>query len=183
MNPGNSKSAKFLTLILILFFACSCNPKRARQSEVDNQDATKGRVIAVIDGDTYDVLVEGNRTLRIRMEGIDAPERGMPYYRVAKNYLSDLCFGKQVNLQITGRDHHNRVLAFAFLDDGTELSHAMLSAGMAWHYLKYNQDQELAALEQEARLNKRGLWADAHPVSPWEIRSLRRKGVSAKDSL
>jgi endonuclease YncB( thermonuclease family) len=55
-----------------------------------------GRVVSIVDGDTYDILIGGNKTLRIRMEGIDAPEKGMPFYQVAKNFLGQLCFSKML---------------------------------------------------------------------------------------
>lgn len=142
-----------------------------------------GKVIGIIDGDTYDLLVAGNKTIRVRMEGIDAPERGMPYYKVAKNFLGSLCFEKNVILQVTGIDNHGRYLGFTFLDDGRELSHEMIRAGLAWHFKKYSSDKILANLESEARIAKRGLWKDKNPMSPWRNRSLHRQGVSTKDSF
>ncbi len=151
--------------------------------DTSNQKRIPGKVIAIIDGDTYDLLVEGKKTVRVRMEGIDAPERGMPYYRVAKQYLGSLCFGKTVILQVTGIDNHGRYLGFTYLDDGRELSHEMIKAGMAWHFKKYSSDKVLAKLELEARDAKRGLWKDKNPMSPWRNRSLHRQGISTKDSF
>lgn len=140
-----------------------------------------GKVISIIDGDTYDVMVEGNQTLRVRMEGIDAPERGMPFYRVSKNYLSQLCYNEVVELKITGVDNHERVLAFAYLEDGRELSHELIRVGLAWHFKRYNSDRSLSILEREARKFERGLWADDNPLAPWTYRSLRRQGKSASE--
>lgn len=134
-----------------------------------------GKVVGVIDGDTYDVLVEG-LSIRVRMEGIDAPERGMPHSKAAKQYLASLCFGKQITLVSTGKDHHKRTLAFAYLPDGRELSREMLKAGYAWHYKKYNSDPALSQMEVAARQSRKGLWADSQPVPPWEYRALKRKG-------
>jgi micrococcal nuclease len=173
---------KTATLVLMLGLLVSCVTGNA-PDDADKPDRISGKVIAVLDGDTYDVLVSGNKTLRVRMEGIDAPERGMPYYRVSKDYLADLCFRKQVTVEITGQDRHDRVLAFTYLNDTIELGHEMIRAGLAWHYVQYNQDPDLAALELEARQHKRGLWADPNHKAPWKIRALRRQGVSAKDSL
>jgi micrococcal nuclease len=98
-------------------------------------DNITGKVISIIDGDTYDILIPGNITIRIRMEGIDAPEKGMPFYKVSKQYLADLCFSKTVTIHVTGIDIHKRILAYTYITDGTELSHAMIKAGLAWHYL------------------------------------------------
>jgi len=83
------------------------------------------------------------------MEGIDAPEKGMPFYRVSKDYLSGLCFNQLVSLDSTGKDD-NRILAYSYLEDGRELGQEMLKSGMAWHFKKYNSDSILAQLEIEA---------------------------------
>ena len=144
-------------------------------------DTVAGTVVAVIDGDTYDVLVPGDTTLRVRMEGIDAPEKGMAFNKVAKKYLSDLCFGKNVKVLVTGIDGHRRVLGFTMVDDTLELSHEMIKAGYAWHFKKYSKDEGLAALEQDARKAGKGLWADKNPIAPWEFRKLMRQGNTAEE--
>lgn len=162
---------------IIIFSSCTLN------NDLKPGNNISGKVISVLDGDTYDILISGNQTVRIRMEGIDAPEKGMPYYKVSKQYLAGLCFSKTVTIHITGIDIHNRVLAYTYITDGTELSHAMIKAGLAWHYLKYNTDQGLADLEKAARLNKTGLWADADPMAPWTNRSLHRQGISTKGAF
>lgn len=133
------------------------------------------KVIGIVDGDTYDILKD-RQSVRIRMDAIDAPERGMPYYRVSKDYLSQLCFGKPVRLEVLKTDRHGRTVARSFLSDGTDLSAAMISAGMAWHYKAYSSDTLLARLEINARQMRKGLWADKHPAPPWDIRALRRAG-------
>jgi endonuclease YncB( thermonuclease family) len=174
-------------LLLSLVFCSSCHSK-SREKLISNS-ATKisspdyGKVIKIIDGDTYDILLEGNKTLRIRMEGIDAPEKGMPFYRVAKNYLGELCFGKNVHLKILDKDMHDRTVAYSYLDDRRELSHEMIKAGLAWHFTKYSSDTTLANLEIQARNLKLGLWIDKNPMPPWEDRKLHREGISTKDSL
>jgi endonuclease YncB( thermonuclease family) len=167
----------FLFSILILF---SCNSRNQNENE---SKLIPGKVVGIVDGDTYDVLLNGNETIRIRMEGIDAPEKGMPFYKKAKNYLSELCFGKEVRLEIHETDDYGRKIAFTYLEDGTELSHEMIKAGLAWHFKKYNNDSDLSELETKARALKIGLWADKSPMPPWEDRALHRNGVSTKDSF
>lgn len=83
----------------------------------------------------------------------------------------------------SGIDIHNRVLAYTYGPDGSELSHAMIKAGLAWHYVKYNSDPVLAALEAAARKRRTGLWLDANPMAPWTNRSLQRKGISTKGAF
>jgi len=165
----------FLLIILPLVF--SCNGKRSgNYNSVNNEKKTIGKVIAIIDGDTYDILTDGNKTERIRMDAIDAPEKGMPFYKVAKNYLSDLCFQKEVRLVFIGIDQHGRSINRSFLTDGTDLSKEMIRNGLAWHYKEYSSDKELVELEIQARNKKIGLWSDKKPMEPWLCRKLRRQG-------
>jgi len=176
---------QFNIIILLLLLPCivSCYSSSSDRSIVTQDDILSGKVVSIIDGDTYDILLQGNKTIRVRMEGIDSPERGMPFYKVSKNYLGTLCFNKYVTLQVTDRDHYNRYIGFTFLEDETELSHEMIKAGLAWHYKKYNSDLELANLELEAKKLKKGLWIDENPMPPWVNRSLHRRGISTKDSF
>ena len=138
------------------------------------------KVIGIIDGDTYDILVE-NKPVRVRMYAIDAPERGMPYNKVAKKYLSDLIFGKMVTIKQTDKDKNGRIVAKTYLPDGREASTEMLKAGYAWHFKKYDNNPTLAQIEINARKNKIGLWAENEPIAPWEVRKMHRSGVSTKE--
>lgn len=168
-----------LTMLLCIALGSCGNPAPALSA----QQTLTGKVIAIQDGDTYDLLLDNNTTQRIRMEGIDAPEKGMPFYKTSKQYLASLCFGKQVTVKVTGDGGSGRLLGFTYLEDGSELSHAMLKAGMAWHFKKYNDDPDLAQLETTARKMKTGLWVDPKPMAPWDNRSLHREGISTKDSF
>lgn len=172
-----------ISLIILLIYSNSCSSNGLQGVSLEKGSTVTGKVISIIDGDTYDVLLQGNRTIRVRMEGIDAPERGMPFYQKSKKYLSDLCFGKQVSIQITGIDHHERVLAYTFLEDGREVSQEMIRAGLAWHFKKYNSDATLSGIEIEARKSKVGLWIQDSPMAPWENRRLHRSGIPTRDSF
>lgn len=193
---------KLIYCFLIFVFIVSCQSKSVRRKVIDERTITTlnviqqnnensatnstkeyavGKVVAIIDGDTYDLLVNGNQTVRIRMEGIDAPEKGMPFYKVSKNYLGTLCFNKQVKFISTKEpDSHNRLIGFTYLDNGAELSHEMVKAGLAWHFKKYNSDPDMAELEIEARNAKLGLWSEINPMPPWNNRKLHRQGISTK---
>jgi len=174
---------KFIFLFYISIVVTSCNTRNNQIEKSNNSEYLLGKVISIIDGDTYDLLIEDNRTIRIRMEGIDAPEKGMPFYKVSKNYLGKLCFGKQVKFKSSGKDIHDRNLGFTYLEDGTELCHEMIRTGLAWHYKKYNSDENLSSLELEARNAKIGIWENDNPMPPWENRKLHRNGISTKDSF
>jgi micrococcal nuclease len=183
------KREQYISFLLLFFlvFDTSCH-SRSEEKLFSNtgkniSSSNSGKVIKILDGDTYDILIDGNKTIRIRMEGIDAPEKGMPFYRMAKNYLGKLCFKKTVRLSIQSKDMHGRTIAYSYLDDGTELSHEMIKEGLAWHFKKYSSDSGLSNLEIEARNSKLGLWKDPHPMPPWEDRQLHREGISTKDSF
>jgi micrococcal nuclease len=164
-----------VSLFTLLFtWTYTCNQEVSDEQSASAENIITGRVIAIIDGDTYDLLTADTVKYRVRMEGIYAPERGMPYYRVSKDYLGALCFGQRVSIHHSGSDRYSRLLGFTYLDDGRELSREMILAGMAWHYKRYNEDPTLDSLENEARNRKAGLWADKNPKAPWEYRKERR---------
>jgi endonuclease YncB( thermonuclease family) len=173
----------FILMLYITIGCVSCHSKSGQHAKNPaGEGYIKGKVIHIVDGDTYDLLVQDSLKIRVRIEGIDAPEKGMPFYSKSKDYLKGLCINKYVKLKKTGYDSNNRVLGFTYLDDGKELAHEMIKAGFAWHHKKYNTDKDLSDLEIEARNAKRGLWADSTSVAPWEIKTLRSKGISTKDT-
>lgn len=173
----------FKLLILLFVFSTSCQSKSGERKNTNDNDFIYGKVIRVVDGDTYHLLTEDNQTLKVRMEGIDAPERAMLFYKASKDYLGKLCFGKSVRLKSSGKDQYGRYLGSTYLEDGTELCHEMIKAGLAWHYKRYNSDEDLAQLEIEARKAKKGIWSDLNPTPPWDYRKLRRQAVSKKDAF
>lgn len=155
---------KIVLFISLLLLGCF------EKNGASNQIACSGKVIKIVDGDTYDILLDDRITKRIRMEGIDAPERGMPFYKVAKDYLGSLCFGQVVTIEQTGTDKYGRTIAKTFLANGKELGLLMIEAGYAWHFKKYSSDAKLANAEIEARNKRSGLWVDDSPVAPWDWR-------------
>lgn len=164
-----------LFLSLFLLIACTSRSERKHTENIPTDGTAKGRVVRIIDGDTYDLLTADRRKYRVRMYGIDTPEKGMPYYRVAKKYLKQLCFDSIVSIQTSKRDIYDRIISFTYLSDGREVGAEMIRAGMAWHFKRYNDDVELARLEQEAKSNHLGLWKESNPTPPWVERKKRRK--------
>ena len=126
-----------------------------------------GPVVAVLDGDTIEVL-HHQRHERIRLSGIDCPEKGQAYGQKAKHAASDLVFGKDVTVQTHGHDKYKRTLADVLLPDGTNLNQELVKQGFCWWYRKYAPgDAVLEGLEKDAREGRKGLWADPQPVPPW----------------
>jgi micrococcal nuclease len=135
--------------------------------------AYQGDVVGVVDGDIIDVLHD-QQPERVRLRGIDCPEKGQAYGKRAKQAASALLSGKQVRLQTHGKDRYGRTLADVFLHDGTNVNHAMVKDGWCWWYQKHApEDETLKRLEQDARDAKKGLWKELHPVPPWLYRRLR----------
>ena len=132
--------------------------------------------MAVADGDTISVLRDG-RSVRVRLEGIDCPEKGQDFSQRAKQFTSDLTFGKEVTVDVRDVDRYGRLVARVHVD-GKDVSVDLVEAGLAWHYTRYSRDPELAKAERAGRLAKRGLRSLANPLPPWEFRRekhLRRK--------
>lgn len=127
------------------------------------------KVVGVTDGDTIVVLTEDKAQVKVRLEGIDCPEKGQPFGDRAKQATAGLCFNKTVRVEKTGLDRYGRTLAFVYVGD-TCLNEELLKQGMAWHFKRYNSDSTLANLENQARKMKVGLWSDARAIPPWEWR-------------
>lgn len=139
------------------------------------------KVVGVSDGDTLTVLVAGNRQVKVRLHGIDAPETGQDFGSRAKQIASEMAFGKQVTVREVGRDRYGRTVAEVILPDERSLNREMVRSGMAWWFRRYAPaDRELASLEAEARAAKRGLWAQAEAVPPWGWRNGRGIPVTAE---
>jgi micrococcal nuclease len=134
-----------------------------------------GLVVEVVDGDTLEVLQRG-KAVRIRLSGIDCPEKGQPYGKAAKQFTSEMTLGKPVTVEVRHLEKDGLLVADVILPDGSVLNQELLGAGLAWRYRKYGRTPALAALEQAARKAKRGLWAAPNPVAPWCWRN-RQKGL------
>ena len=133
-----------------------------------------GRVVGIIDGDTIEVL-NGHHAERIRLSGIDCPEKRQAYGQKAKDAVADLTFGKEVIIQTHGHDKYKRTLGDVIQPDGTNVNQELVKDGWCWWYRKYAPgDTVLEGLEKAARKGRKGLWVDPHPVPPWVYRKARR---------
>lgn len=140
--------------------------------------ADRAKVVSVHDGDTITALVDGNRQVKVRLTGIDAPELGQPFGRVARDHLAELVMRKDVELVGDKRDKYGRQLSRVVVA-GDDAATSMVAAGLAWHYTRYDHDPRLDAAEREARKAGRGLWKDPAPVPPWEWRGHERERKAA----
>jgi micrococcal nuclease len=157
-----------MKLILFSFLLLLNSVDSFLQSPIDHSEPT-GKVIKIVDGDTFDMLTKEKNTLRIRMNGIDCPERKQDFYQSAKNALAGYIFNNEVKLAITGRDRNKRIIATVYCN-GENINLSMIQNGYAWHYKKYSTDTVYAKAEQQARLARKGLWRMDHPIAPWDFR-------------
>jgi len=133
-----------------------------------------GRVVRVADGDTLSVLDRNNKQHKIRLHGIDTPEREQRYGKAAWDALADMVDGKTVNVVVLGEDSYGRTDGTIYLGE-RNINLAMVAGGHAWWYRYYApNDRLLAATEEKARAEKRGLWAQADPMPPWDWRRQQR---------
>lgn len=126
-----------------------------------------GTLIHVIDGDTF-VLQTKQGNLKIRMDGIDAPESDQEFGLEAKEFLNRYLY-KMVFVHYNGVDRYGRTIGTLYVD-GVNINLLEVREGYAWHYKKYSSDQELARAEEMARVEKKGLWGGDGYIAPWEWR-------------
>ena len=166
------KPLRHATLLALLLTVCL--PVCARAV-----DFVEGEVISIADGDTLTVLDRDKRQHRVRLLGIDAPERGQDFGERSRQSLADLVFNKQVHVIVPKLDRYGRKLGKVTLGR-TDVNLEQLRAGMAWYYRQYAADvfkddrPIYDRAEREAKAAKRGLWADPRPVAPWEFRLTER---------
>jgi endonuclease YncB( thermonuclease family) len=128
------------------------------------------RVVGITDGDSIVVLAADNARVDIRLDGIDCPELGQDFGRRAKQFTSDLLFGRDVLVTPKSLDRYGRSVA-RVLVSGRDVSTEVVRAGYAWHFVRYSSDPVLAEAEQAARAARRGLWQRADAIAPWDFRA------------
>ena len=102
-------------------------------------DTLTGKVVKVADGDTVTVLIEGNKQERVRLAGIDAPERKQAYGKKSKTFLSDRVAGQRVSVTYEKKDRYGRIVGVVWLDD-KDINLEVINAGLAWHYKQYQRE-------------------------------------------
>lgn len=191
LSPNNRISNRQQMNTLLFFLATisvlSCNhPKISANERLEWQAAhlnnenpnklsqTGYKVIAIKDGDTFVLLINGKEQT-VRLAHIDCPEKKQPFGNKAKQFASDLCFGKFVTLVHNNKyDRNKRLIAEIFLVDGTNINKELVRNGLAWHFKKYSDNSEYARLEIEARRNQIGIWSESNAVAPWYWRKKQK---------
>ena len=160
-----------LNKIIILFITLNFNIAWAATLE--------GHVVGVAEGDTITILDATKAQYKIRLAGIDAPEKRQPFGNVSKQSLSDMVFGKQVVVDYQKLDRYDRVVGKVIVD-GMNANLEQVKRGLAWYFKKYKSelvlDDRLAYLHaEEDAINARiGLWVEPNPIPPWGFRKANR---------
>lgn len=135
----------------------------------------RGEVVSLADGDTVTVLDTSKTLHKVRLAGIDAPEKRQPFGDRSRQNLAALVFRKQVVVDWNKTDRYRRIVGTVTIgqvDAGLE----QIRAGMAWHYKQYAREQvaedrsAYSAAEDAAREARSGLWSQRDPVPPWDFR-------------
>lgn len=133
----------------------------------------RGKIVRVSDGDTVVLLDSTNTQHKIRLDGIDCPEKGQPFGRKATDFVKQLTTGKEIVVEWEKKDRYKRILGVVYAD-GLNVNKELLKNGLAWHYKHFNQDKELAELEQQAKDKKLNIWSEKNPIEPYQWRKGKR---------
>lgn len=153
-------------------------PKGVSISEA-NTLLAEAQIVNIADGDTLTVLGPDKNTYKIRLQGIDAPEKKQPFGQACKESLMQLTNHQLAEVEAYKKDRYGRIVAKVRVD-GKDLALEQIKTGCGWHYLAYEKEQSAqdqkayTKAEQQARAAERGLWQDAKPVAPWDFRKQQR---------
>ena len=155
-------------------------------------DTIQGKVVKVADGDTVTIIDDSGKKHRVRLAGIDAPEKDQSYGDVSTQSLVELVSGKAITIEYEKRDRYERIVGKLLVNPPGEVfcmaldcvkkidaGLEQIKAGLAWHYKYYQMEQSekdrglYSEAEQEARIKKMGSWKDKDPMAPWEWRRKR----------
>ncbi|MDO9233920.1 MAG: thermonuclease family protein [Methylotenera sp.] len=146
-------------------------------------DQLQGKVIKVTDGDTVNVLTNDNELHKIRLSGIDSPEKKQAFGNKSKQALDDEIGGKVVTVEFNKRDRYQRIIG-KIMFNGKDVNLHQIQRGLAWHYKKYQNEQEVedrsiyADAEYLAQRDKLGLWADTNSMPPWDFRKQKHDSAN-----
>lgn len=158
-----------ILLILLNFAVCGASANNLLQ----------GKVVSVADGDTITVLDHNKTQHKIRLLGIDAPEKSQAFGEKSKQALAEMVHGQTVEVAYNKRDKYGRIVGKVLLGS-EDVCHQQIKSGLAWHYKKYQGEQSpedrsaYSDSERTAQSQNVGLWADAQPLAPWDYRKNKR---------
>lgn len=179
-----------ITLVLMTFLLTACDLPQGEQQRVSDfgadverglngQYQLQGRVIRVADGDSLTVRGKSGEAYRIRLQGIDAPEKKQPHGQQCRKSLRQLASKQIANVDVYKQDRYRRLVGKVIINN-TDMALKQITTGCGWHYKHYAREQSrtdrdaYAQAEVEARNARRGLWQDKSPQAPWDYRRSQR---------
>lgn len=156
-----SRSSRVLLSFLLFFFLSS------------SLFAFPAKVVKISDGDTITVLTPDYQQIRVRLYGIDCPEKRQAFGSAATRFTRDMVAGKEVEITDMGKDRYGRMVGIV-----GNLNQALIEAGLAWVYPQYCKlpvCKDWYQLQKQARQNRVGIWSDPEPVAPWKWRNASLK--------
>jgi endonuclease YncB( thermonuclease family) len=169
-----SPVARIAAGVLVLLAALAgADPARAERWH--------GTVVGVADGDTLTLLDASKTQHRIRLDGIDAPERTQAYGQRSRQSLASLAHGRAAVADCPKTDRYGRAVCRVTVN-GVDVGLEQVRRGLAWHYVRYAHEQtpdaraEYSRAEQQARSDRSGLWSAPSPTPPWDYRRAARGG-------
>jgi endonuclease YncB( thermonuclease family) len=186
MASSPAKSGRWFPqklLVVALFIgvpACAAPPGITEAPKIEVLEAPRivGKVVLIQDGDTLTVIDLEDNERRLRLAGIDAPEKSQPFGYASLSHLSDLSYGMLVDATCPKIDRYGRHVC-TVLVNGKDISLAQVAAGFAWHFKRFEHEQPpeerdaYRLAEKRARAGRLGLWQDDHPMPPWDWRARR----------
>ncbi len=167
-NTSSEQTARVIVLCFLVFLSLATSA-----------NTLTGEIVKITDGDTLYVLDANYKEHKIRLAGIDAPERKQAYGLASRKHLASIMAGQQVTVEYQKRDRYGRIVG-KVLVAGIDVCLEQVKTGFAWHYKKYQHEQSLedqrlyADAENKARHERLGLWRENNPMPPWEHRRLYR---------
>jgi endonuclease YncB( thermonuclease family) len=184
-EPRRAPRGRVAALVLLSLLAVApALPAREAPAPIE------GAALDVQDGDSFVLRADDGSRVRVRVNGIDAPERRQPYADVSRRHLGELLRGRRIRLEPVKRDVFERTVARVVVVDGDpperDAGLAQIEAGLAWHFKRYRADQSADAFlryaqaERDAQARGLGLWRDPSPEPPWDFRSRMRREDGAQ---
>lgn len=157
---------KIITYLLAFYISCCV---------ASPSYALEGKVIKISDGDTITVLSKNLEQFKIRLYGIDCPEKKQAFGNRAKQFTADFLGNSQVEVIEYDTDRYGRIVGVV-LKDGINFNEKLIEAGLAWVYTKYCKEnfcREWKIKESEAIKAEKGLWRDDNVIAPWDWRKIK----------
>jgi len=177
------------SLLLAALGAAASLPRAVRAAPPPHDAPIEGVALDVQDGDSFVFRGDDGVRRRIRVSGIDAPEKHQPFADASRRALGAMLRDRRVLVEPIKQDPFGRtvarVVALGGAQAGRDLGLAQIEAGLAWHFVRYKADQapddrvRYAQAERSARAARAGLWRDDAPEAPWDFRARMRRREAA----